>query len=700
MTGTPLSAMGALRRRALLAEGLDVPAALHPPKIKHRPPIIELGSNNRLRRDDPFMGVDGEGGGRNRHGQQHYKLLRIGPHELYTGRPLTTLQCLDFICSAPAETNLIGFAFGYDTTQILRDLSPERVDYLFAEKPFGPLRSLWWNDFAIEYIPRNYLKVWRLGRGERLFDVDGKPYYRRYRIKGSGRTIWECFGFFQCSFLKALRNYDIGREHWPTLKRNKARRSKFGRMTREIRRYCAIECDLLAELMTKFRSHCYATGLTPRTWSGAGKLADALHRKHQTITARELAELVPKAMLSFAQAAYYGGRFEITRTGEVAGPIYANDINSAYPAAMRDLPCLRHGRWNHVGADWLKSAPASALFIAALDFKHGLGFGLPPLCGLPVRTPKGILVWPGASGGTYWSPEIRSAEALGAVITYNHGWRYIKQCDCHSFDWIEPIFNYRKTLPQEQGTPIKLGIASLYGKMAQHIGAPTFANMIYAGLITARVRARLNHAIALDPKAIVMLATDAVFSTRPLALDFGPGLGQWSQKIHPRLFIVQPGLYWGADRPKTRGIPTSDISRHCWRFEAVWRRWCETQASDDPTTSQRIDRKVTRIPKLTINLNLFTGLRLAHTRGKPKTAGRWDKTPKAYDFDWLRKRRSEPVFWSSPLTVHSLPYPDAPRSIPHGSKLLPAPEDMWAASDIRHYEAEQQDWIELAPQKD
>jgi hypothetical protein len=42
-----------------------------------------------------------------------------------------------------------------------------------------------------------------------------------------------------------------------------------------------------------------------------------------------------------------------------------------------------------------------------------------------------------------------------------------------------------------------------------------------------------------------MLATDAVFSRRPLALDIGKGgLGQWECHEWPDLFIAQPGVYW------------------------------------------------------------------------------------------------------------------------------------------------------------
>ncbi len=52
--------------------------------------------------------------------------------------------------------------------------------------------------------------------------------------------------------------------------------------------------------------------------------------------------------MDLANMAYYGGRFEITRTGLLDQPVYEYDIGSAYPDGMRYLPCLEHGRWEKV----------------------------------------------------------------------------------------------------------------------------------------------------------------------------------------------------------------------------------------------------------------------------------------------------------------------------------------------------------------
>lgn len=671
------------------------------------------------------MGVDGEGCGIDRHGRQHYMLLRAGPwnkpdgtpYELFTSKPLNTYDCLEWILSLPADKILVGFAFGYDTTQILRDLDLDRLQRLFADKDAGPGQSryVYWNGYAIEYLPRNYLRV---ARTERLYGIrrDGTAGHYEQLIPGTSRTIWETFGFFQCSFLKALENFDIGKAQWDVIERNKKNRSKFKRITQDIRAYCGFECALLAALMEKFRKTCHDAGIHPNQWAGAGKLAAYLHRHNRTITRAELTDKLDKypGLGSTALAAYYGGRFEITRVGDVVSSSVANnigllrrdaprndkifeyDINSAYPTAMLDLPCLVHGTWQRVPPLWLANAPSAALFVADVHFMHPEGT---PLCGLPVRHKRGHLCWPREGAGTYWSPELRSAERLGATLEYRGGWRYVSHCKCQPFAWIEPLYQHRIGLGKSTaGYPIKLGLNSLYGKLAQRIGNPKFGNFIHAGLITAITRARLNDAIALAPNDIVMIATDAIVSLSPLPLPVGPNLGQWEAKAYDRLFVVQPGLYWSGrrkgDKRKTRGTSLNIFARHMHRFEKQWRRWC--LLADPARPYRRADGKWLRTtPTVRIKLNLFIGLRLAKERGKLVTAGKWDRVARGFDFEWGRKRQMRPISWEGPSTIRTMPLPGSPDfvSVPHDRNLERVRE-----AELTRYEYEDQpEVLDLSP---
>jgi hypothetical protein len=603
------------------------------------------------------MGVDGEGGGRNRHGQQHYLLLRAGPFECYTGKRLTTLDCLNFICNLPAAPLLVGFSFGYDTTQILRDLSPERIAKLFTDKDWQVGSRYTWltlidnrgraHRFGVEYLPKNYLRVCRM-------DAQFRP------VKDSARTIYEVFGFFQMSFLKALQAFDIGRKHWIEIESNKLARGGFARMTRAIRHYNALECDLLARLMEAFRTVCIDAGLRPRTWNGAGKLAAAEHAAHRTITAAQVQMRTPDGVLQFASNAYYGGRFEVPYVGEVPGPIFEYDLRSAYPAAMRSLPCLLHGRWQ-----WFVGKPPLSLHVAYVVFSHPENSAL---CGLPIRQQDGRLFWPREGQGTYWSVELTAAKRLGARIKYTAGWAYEQRCQCQPFDWIEHRYEQRRAIAAEHGVargiPIKLALNSLYGKLAQRIGNPRYGNMIWAGLITATTRAALIDAARSAPDQIVMFATDAVFSHVSLSLPIGEGLGQWEASEHPRLFVVQPGLYWGAKKPKTRGVPDSLFRDHIRTFERAWRHWCVVTPRDAPAP-----------PSVSILVPSFVGLRLAHATGKPETAGRWIKTTdreaqRVFSFAWDGKRDALPE-WLTPTCIRTSPAAGAADLVsrPHDGKL-------------------------------
>jgi hypothetical protein len=673
----------AKRKQARREAGLSV----HTPAERAQRHRQEHDRRKRRTADRPFVGVDGEGCGTDELGRQHYMLMRAGDRELYTGQPLTTVQCLEFICDCPSEPILVGFAFGYDVTQMLRDLSSERRARLLADKPAGQgfARYTWFDDYGIEYLPKNYLRVCR-SRPIRVMHK-GEWTVSRQSIPGTARTIYDTFGFFQASFLKAIKSWDCGTiEQREQIERNKAARAEFAGIDDEVRRYCALECNLLAEMMEKFRTVCIEADIRPRTWNGAGKLSAALHKQHETIPAARLAETLPSDLLPVASAAYYGGRFEVTRVGDIAGPIFEYDIKSAYPDQMRRLPCLEHGSWEPASGKMLASLPPGSIYVARVRFRHDAdGRGPGPLCGLPVRLKTGRLTWPAEGNGTYWSVEIDAARKLGMIPTFRDGWRYVRQCDCHPFGWVEPLFEYRKSLGgSTRGYPIKLGTNGLYGKLAQRVGNPKWSNLVWAGLITAGTRAKLIDAAAHDPDAVCMLATDGIFSRRPLPLSIGESLGDWEAAQHARLFVVQPGIYWGASKPKTRGVSAGFFADKTDIFEAAWRDYAETD---------RAALGISKIPSVPLPLKLFIGLRLAQARGKPETAGRWTESVRNFNFDWHGKRGRHA--WETATCIHTRPLPGAADlvSCPHaGDKRL------IESLDLEKMEVEDMpDYLDLTP---
>lgn len=658
-------------------------------------------SHDRTYRDSrplkPFTGCDGEGAGVDELGRQNYLLFRMGERELFrAGARLETHELLDFICDAPPSAIYVGFAFGYDVTMILRDLPPAQQKRLFAPRSLGPGHSpyVWYKDFDIDYLPRNYLKVRRV---KTVRTPDGAEY--RVPIKGSQRIIYETFGFFQKSFLKVIKEFGVASpEQVEAIAHNKARRSDFTSIDQEERNYCELECELLAALMEKLREYCYEAEIRPHSWSGAGKLASALHAKHHTLTRDDADALLLPGVRDFANMAYYGGRFEITATGHIEQPIYESDIRSAYPAAMRKLPCLQCGRWREAdGKELGKLAPGN-IYVSTVKFKaDSLKAGQFGRMGaFPVRHKLGHLYWPLEGAGTYWSYEIASAAALGFSVQHRGGWIFERGCEHVPFHWVEELFEYRRSIgSQGPGYPIKLGINSLYGKLAQRKGNGRYHNMIWAGMITAQTRALLNVAIALSPGNTIMVATDAIYSTEPLALDYGDRLGQWEAAELEDLFIVQPGLYWSASRAKkkSRGLSGKFFEEpgRTEGFQDAWRNFGNT-------SRQLPDGAWPDFPSCSVPVPGFIGLKLAIARNKPELAGTWVQDTRCISFDYRNKRaahdwRGEHVRTSPKLGGRNVV------SLPHRDFLAAGGAEPWEQSRLML--EEQPDYIDLSsPFKD
>lgn len=574
----------------------------------------------------PFIGIDGEGGGVDELHRQNYQLLRAHDETgrqwlCLHGRRLSTFQMLDGILSLPKGALLVGYFFGYDVTQILRDLPPDRLKDLFSEKTNRRNRYTYWECFGIQYIPKQYFRVCRIDRNSCRV------------IKGTSKTINEVGGFFQKSFVEALKDWSIGdKDTVDIIAWNKDRREVFDKIGIIEADYCKKECTLLAQLMGKFRQTCLASNIVPRHWRGAGHLAARLHELHRTPTRKDRKR--GKIIDRLAETAYYGGRFEVTTIGKVGSTIWEYDINSAYPAAMLQLPCPIHGRWKRFRSE--NELDPSSVYISDISFRHPYRSFL---CGFPIRE-KARLYFPEMGQGIYWSPEINAARKIGAEVRINGGYYYSRECSCQPFQWVNALYETRKQLgKQTEGYPIKLGLNGLYGKFAQRIGAAPWRDYVMAGLITSFTRAKLIDAFSLSPSDILYIATDAIYSRRRLNLDIGDGLGQWEENKRNGIFIVQPGIYWSEDtKPKTRGIPRSIIIENRDRFELAWGNWLEMGTPNDP-------------PIVPVFVNQFIGLRAALARNKPELAGAWLSDVRrsegagsttglrSIDFDWNNKRR-------------------------------------------------------------
>jgi hypothetical protein len=576
--------------------------------------------------DYEFRGVDGEGGNVPEEGtlfgtRHQYLTLRAGPELLETGMPLGWEECLSFLAGLPKRYIYVAYFFDYDVTMIIRTMPEERARRLLnraLRTKDGHTRPLEIGEFEIDYLPHKEFKVRRKDA-------------RHWTI------ISDVGQFFQSSFLKTLEKWDIGTpEERETIRKGKLMRAEFAEHTEEIEYYNTLECLLLEQLMTHFRAVCWETGYVPKKWQGPGNLASALLAKHGVPKRDDIPIMKNHRFRELAQEGYYGGRFETTAAGPIRGTVWQYDINGAYVAALRTLPCLIHGSWREVH----ERPENEAIWFGRISFSHEAGSTF--LYNLPIRTQQGNIYYPRQGNGVYWNGEIEAAERSGSDVSFKVGWVYEPHCECRWFDFVDDLYKQRLALGKTaKGYVLKLGGNSIYGKLAQSIGYAPWANPVWAGIITATCRAQILDAYRGHQNDIYMIATDGIFSRVPLDVPISKELGEWEETVYPDgIFIVQPGIYFAGAEPKSRGIEKGKVDGMRDAFEEAWRKFNDSHGFDH----------VVSVP-----VTNFITAKQALARNKWKLAGTWETVDRDISFSWAIKRKGG-------LARHDA---DAVRTFPH-----------------------------------
>lgn len=520
----------------------------------------------------PFRALDGEAVtiGRGDRRQHLYVLLGTDDDAIEDPAGLATSACFDWILrQALRREILVSFAFNYDVNMIVRDV------------PRLQLRELWkLGECDVELDGLSYSLEWIPGKlfGISVVDPDTD---RRIRAK-----VWDCWGFFQASFVRALEQWDVD-DDTGTIAEMKRQRSRFTLdMADEIRAYNAAECRLLVELMNRVRDALHAVELKPRSWLGAGSIASALLHKHRIAEQLETrAVRSPTLDEDVIMRAYFGGRTEVFRQGCFDDAI-ALDINSAYPSAAITLPSTR-GRWKR-RREYMPDEPY-AIWRVRWQLDNG-GDESPLIAPFPYRMKRSIF-YPLAGEGWYHACELSAAiAAFGeGPFDVSTGYVFTPADETRPLGFIADVFEQRRQLKRD-GHPsekvLKLGINSVYGKLAQgasrKLSGPPFQDYFWAGYITAHTRARMLSAIAAAATPIAVATDGLIVAGAEPTLEIGPGLGQWERTRYRNLFVAQPGMYYAhASRrrvKRSRGFFTREID-----FPALRRTWLD----DGPDGLQR-----------------------------------------------------------------------------------------------------------------
>jgi hypothetical protein len=519
----------------------------------------------------PIIGVDGEGHD-TPDGRHVYTYLCAANEagdvvtEAENSKGLGTKECVDCLSRIPRASTCFGFMFSYDVTKIIEGLTPEQRYWLMhpdlRTRRFGKLiltRKVAGFDYFAGHF--SYSK----------YDKEKEIWQRQF-------YVWDCFKFFGVSFVKALETWNVGTaEQRERIARMKGQRGSFDRVDpEEVKAYCREECTLLAQMMRKLIDTHKAAGIELKRYDGPGSTAAVLLRKNRVM--RHVPKRYPKRIDELARHAYTGGRFENSRLGEVRQPCHGFDINSAYPSAMVHLPCLRCGGWTRTKNLHRIQKSAMALvkvLVPSRQNRKSIAWEA-----LPCRTEKGSIVF--GSGFTGWFHKSEALESLRWGTEIIDAYVYDTDCEHYPFAWVPDVYAERLRLKDERGLPLKGGLNSGYGKLAQHIGhEPEFQNWLWAGAITSETRAAILKTISPTDWSTLAIATDGILCTEDKGIGSpGKPLGAWEHKgITSGLALVKPGVYWPLDTKeegmRARGIGRRELYKYRRKIESAMRRGAE-----------------------------------------------------------------------------------------------------------------------------
>lgn len=553
--GDPCTVCGhaAARHRAKYKHGMRGEGRSEEGKKRDRQRRREKQKERRKKRF--FIGVDGEGQGCNPH---RYVLLAWSnadgsrTDKVHNPQGLSTEECLEFLLRIPNRARAFTYGFNYDLTKILADLDNESLYLLFRpELRRREKAQAHWGPAPVRY------KGYVLNLQGTRFSV--RRIKRRGQKKLHTKVLWDVVRFFQDKFVGALTKWKVGeKETVDRMAAMKDRRADFDQLDmRDVEAYCFSECAGMAALVEKLVTAHENAGIHLTKFYGAGSTASLLLKK---LGVGSKKRQTPDMMRGAVASAFFGGRFEHSVIGPVEVPCYGYDIASAYPYACTQLVCLDCGAWRYTRKrrDLDKAQAACVRYTLGRPPK---GITWAPF---PFRLKDGSICFPAQSdGGWVWFDEYLAGEALFAHVQFQCAWIYETACTHRPFERVPEWYKERLKLGKEgPGIVLKLGMNSLYGKLAQSIGLPPFQCWIWAGMITSFTRAQILALLSVhkDRRNMLAVATDGVYTKEELTVPHPVNtgtfdacdvdgvkkpLGSWEKKAHPEgLFFFRPGLYF------------------------------------------------------------------------------------------------------------------------------------------------------------
>ncbi len=499
---------------------------------------------------------------------------------------------------------------------------------------------------------------------------------------------------------------DISPEQRAAIAWGKAARSRgfLDGTPEQIMAYSEAECVAAAKCVRKLINTIERTTgieIEPKKVFGAGSIAYQVFSHHGVLKARDVgfsgAKMAGLYVNDLPILDYFGGTIETPVIGRVVGLLDQEDLNSAYPAQMAALPCMRsgHGTWiKRQGNLDSKDAGAAVGHVLVTWDWRGVQTSTAPF---EVHLKNGA-VRTAIVGSRVVVPIARyraaKAEQPDKTIAHQAVW-WEQTCDCPPpFAWVVELYEQRNVIKRqmktvEHGSPewhelnmqqlaVKLILNSGYGKLAQMRPEPgPYTNLHYASAITGGTRAAVaTEAWRLERTGGIVCYqhTDSELFIGGDKLPHTKELGGWGQEdASADQLLVQPGLSFSlAADLNAKGRPTSGktATRGCdpAKFVAAAHEWA---ASTDFT------QRPEQWPSMYVEQERMVSRRLAIFQGHPERAGCF--LPHNLEINVISGKRE---------FMDAYPMPGQPEAWIVPPRLFVPAEDIATLEDLRIYQRE------------
>jgi hypothetical protein len=420
--------------------------------------------------------------------------------------------------------------------------------------------------YKIQYIPR---KLFKVCKNKHCF------------------TVYDIAQFYNGASLEKAAQQYLGEGKDPMdAKAIGEKPGYFEEHLEDILKYCQRDADLTLKLARIIENTFTSQGISFRNPISQAKIAEIY------VTDNFKYPKVPKGLEDaheWAHRSYHGGLFWTLQRGYFRQPVYAFDINSAYPSVMASLPHWGNGEFKWVDSPsedptvygWYScefDCPWIPMFEDAI-VKYDVTYPGKDLCkkaklSYTVQVNTKRKIYP---TGRRWHWYELTDKATGEVISKEKRWgqvitkveyewmrahnfpcKFITGLEWHKtqdkyespFTWIPKLFKKRQEIKATDTTgmlqyALKIVLNGIYGKTAQSKkGMGKLTNFFYASYITAVTRLAVAEVALKNLSAVVEIATDSVTLTKDISAEIpiSKELGEWGLDSYQEGIFIGSGM--------------------------------------------------------------------------------------------------------------------------------------------------------------